>query len=343
MNSVVDINVNSYELLPTPNSIKQELPLSDKLAREVESYRKQFQDILDGKDDRLIVVVGPCSIHDTEAGLEYAKKLKTLSDEISDKIFIVMRVYFTKPRTTTGWKGLINDPHLNDSFAINNGLKIARKFLLDITEIGLPAATEALDPIIPQYIDDLISWNAIGARTAESQTHREMASGLSTPVGFKNGTDGNIHVAVNAIESASSSHHFLGIDPEGRCAVLKTKGNPYAHVVLRGGLEPNYDPVSIQSAIKELEKKGIPARIMVDCSHGNSNKNHKLQANVFKNCLEQRVRGTKEVFGLMLESNLNEGKQDPSSNPLKYGVSITDACIDFEKTRDILLYAHKTL
>ncbi len=343
MNSVVDINVNSYELLPTPNSIKGELPLSKHLESNVETYRSQFQNILDKKDDRLIVVVGPCSIHDTEAGLEYAKKLKVLSDKVSDKILLVMRVYFTKPRTTTGWKGLINDPDLNDSFNIDRGLRIARKFLLDVTEIGLPSATEALDPIIPQYIDDLIAWNAIGARTAESQTHREMASGLSSPVGFKNGTDGNISVAVNAIESAMSSHHFLGIDPDGRCAILKTKGNRYAHVVLRGGLEPNYDPVSISSASKELENKGIPARLMVDCSHGNSYKNHKLQGSVFKNCLEQRVRGTKEIFGLMLESNLNEGKQDPSATPLKYGVSITDACIDFEETEELLNFAYKTL
>lgn len=343
MNSVVDINVNSYELLPTPRSIKEELPLADNLSQRVESYRNQFQDILDGKDHRLIAVVGPCSIHDTEAGLEYARKLKTIADKIADKVFVVMRVYFTKPRTTTGWKGLINDPLLNDSFEINAGLKIARKFLIDITELGLATATEALDSIIPQYIDDLICWNAIGARTTESQTHREMASGLSTPVGFKNGTDGNTQVAINAIQSAYSPHHFLGIDQEGRCAVLRTKGNHYAHIVLRGGQEPNYDPISVKRAVSELTKNKIPGKVMIDCSHGNSNKNHKLQGSVFKNCLEQIVRGETGIFGLMLESNLHEGKQDPSASPLKYGVSITDACIDFEETEELLLHAHKIL
>lgn len=343
MNSSSDVNVNSYELLPTPREVKNKIPLTVAHENLILDFRKQFENILDFKDPRLVVVVGPCSIHDVEAGLEYANALKKVADEVKDEILVVMRVYFTKPRTTTGWKGLINDPHLNDSFSINNGLFIARKFLVDITEIGLPAATEALDAIVPQYMDDLISWNAIGARTTESQTHREMASGLSSPVGFKNGTDGSIQVAINAIEAASKPHHFLGIDTDGRCAVLNTKGNPYTHLVLRGGITPNYDKKSIEAVKLSLEAHKLPKRIMVDCSHGNSLKDFTKQEIVFKDCINQRINGSPEIFGLMLESNINEGKQNPNSTPLKYGVSITDACLNIEKTVELLRFARDSL
>ncbi|MCL4141733.1 UNVERIFIED_CONTAM: hypothetical protein GTU68_066623 [Idotea baltica] len=299
--------------------------------------RIEIEDILSGKDSRLIAVVGPCSIHDVTAAKEYAERLKRLATTVADDILLVMRVYFSKPRTTVGWKGLINDPYLNDSFKIEEGFRIARKLLVDLAELGIPVGTEALDPITPQYLDDLICWYAIGARTAESQTHREMASGLSGPVGIKNGTDGSVDVAINALHTMGSEHAFLGINQEGQCSVIQTRGNKFGHVILRGGKRPNYDSVSVQLAIKELEKDNLSPNIMIDCSHGNSLKNHELQPMVFDACLTQRLAGNTSIIGLMLESNINAGKQK-ISNPsnLEYGVSVTDACIDWKDTEKLI-------
>ncbi|HAY55151.1 MAG TPA: 3-deoxy-7-phosphoheptulonate synthase, partial [Gammaproteobacteria bacterium] len=287
------------------------------------------------KDDRLFAVVGPCSIHDTELALEYGKRLKALADAVSEQIFIIMRVYFEKPRTTVGWKGLINDPHLNGSFEIEDGLRKARKLLIDLSEIGLPLATEALDPISPQYLQDTITWTAIGARTTESQTHREMSSGLSSPVGFKNGTDGSLDVAVNAMKSVVSGHAFLGINPQGQVAITKTKGNQYGHVVLRGGGgKPNYDSVSIALCEQALEKAKLPTNIVVDCSHANSNKDHNVQPLVLDDIAHQIKDGNRSICGVMIESNINEGNQSIPNDlsQLKYGVSVTDACISWEST-----------
>lgn len=337
--AVENINILSQDVLITPRDLKQELPISDAARKTITEGRITIQNILDRKDHRLLVVVGPCSIHDVEAAKDYATRLKKLADEVSDTLFIVMRVYFEKPRTTTGWKGLINDPYLNDSFKISEGLHVGRKLLLDIAEIGLPTATEALDPISPQYMQDLISWSAIGARTTESQTHREMASGLSSAVGFKNGTDGSLTVAINALKSVASPHRFLGINSEGSVAIITTAGNPYAHVVLRGGDgKPNYDSVSVSLAEQELEKAGIAANIMVDCSHANSNKNHELQPLVMENVTNQILEGNKSIIGLMIESNLKPGNQKipEDLSALEYGVSITDACIGWESTEETL-------
>ncbi len=296
--------------------------------------------IIDLKDHRLMIVIGPCSIHDVDAAMDYARRLKALSDKVSDTLAIVMRVYFEKPRTTVGWKGLINDPHLNGSFNIEEGLKIGRKLLLDIAELGLPTATEALDPISPQYLHDLISWSAIGARTTESQTHREMASGLSCAVGFKNGTDGSLTVAMNALQSVSSSHHFLGINSDGQVAVIRTKGNAYGHVVLRGGGgKPNYDSVNIALCEQQLRAGNMPENIMVDCSHENSNKNHKLQPLVLDNITNQIIDGNRSIMSLMIESNIGAGNQKISEDrsKMEYGVSITDKCIDWKTTEEVLL------
>jgi 3-deoxy-7-phosphoheptulonate synthase len=292
------------------------------------------RDILDGKDHRIFVVVGPCSVHDIKAAKEYALKLSALAAEVSDTLYIIMRVYFEKPRTTVGWKGLINDPHLNDTFKIEEGLHIGRQLLIDVTEMGLPTSTEALDPISPQYMQDLITWSAIGARTTESQTHREMASGLSSSVGFKNGTDGGLEVALNAINSAKNPHRFLGMNNDGEVAVVHTTGNQYAHMVLRGGSKgPNYDSVHIKVTEDELEKNGIRPNIMVDCSHANSNKDHNLQPLVMENVANQIVEGNESIIGLMVESNLEAGNQSASNlDELQYGVSITDKCIDWETT-----------
>jgi 3-deoxy-7-phosphoheptulonate synthase len=292
------------------------------------------------------VVVGPCSIHDTDTALDYARRLKVLADEISDAIVVVMRVYFEKPRTTTGWKGLINDPHLDDSFQIEEGLQKARALLLQIAELGLPTATEALDPISVQYLSDLISWYAIGARTTESQTHREMASGLSAPVGFKNGTDGSLDVAINALLSVSSPHSFLGIDPQGRCAITRTQGNRYGHVVLRGGGgKSNYDSVTVALCEQQLAAKNIPANLVVDCSHGNSNKDPALQPLVLHDCVHQILEGNRSIVGAMLESNIGWGNQKltPDLSQLQYGVSITDACIDWPTTEKTLREADAKL
>jgi 3-deoxy-7-phosphoheptulonate synthase len=330
-----DLNIDDYQVVVTPTELKKELPLPESVRGLVANSRQTVKDILDGKDDRLFAVVGPCSIHDTELALEYGKRLKALADEVSEQIFIIMRVYFEKPRTTVGWKGLINDPHLNGSFEIEDGLRKARKLLIDLSKIGLPLATEALDPISPQYLQDTITWTAIGARTTESQTHREMSSGLSSPVGFKNGTDGSLDVAVNAMKSVVSGHAFLGINPQGQVAITKTKGNQYGHVVLRGGGgKPNYDSVSIALCEQALEKAKLPTNIVVDCSHANSNKDHNVQPLVLDDIAHQIKDGNRSICGVMIESNINEGNQSipDDLSQLKYGVSVTDACISWEST-----------
>lgn len=330
-----DLNVASTETLITPEALKNEMPLSDNAAETVANSRQAIYDIMDGKDHRLFVVVGPCSIHDVEAARDYAQRLKKLADEVSDTLLIVMRVYFEKPRTTVGWKGLINDPHLNDTFDIEQGLHIGRRLLLDINELGLPAATEALDPISPQYLQDTIAWSAIGARTTESQTHREMSSGLSMAIGFKNGTDGSLDVAVNAMKSVSHPHSFLGIDQQGKVAIIRTKGNNYGHVVLRGGGgKPNYDSVSVALCEQALEKAGLRKSIMVDCSHANSSKDPAIQPLVLQDITHQILEGNTSIQGLMVESNINWGNQPLPENlaDLKYGVSVTDACIDWPTT-----------
>lgn len=340
MKQIDNLNIEQQKVLITPNKLKEQLPASEAAYETIAEGRKAVRDILDRKDHRLILVIGPCSIHDTEAALDYARRLKTLSEKVADSILVVMRVYFEKPRTTTGWKGLINDPHLNDTFMIEEGLHIGRKLLLDIAEIGLPTATEALDPISPQYLQDLISWSAIGARTTESQTHREMASGLSSAVGFKNGTDGSLEVAINALNSVSASHNFLGINHEGQVSVITTKGNAYGHVVLRGGAgKPNYDSVSVTLCEEELVKAGLVPNIMVDCSHANSNKDHNLQPLVADNVANQIAEGNKSIIGLMIESNIGAGNQKIPTNlkDLTYGVSVTDACIDWPSTETLLL------
>ena len=330
-----DLNIDDYQVVITPTELKKELPLPESVRELVANSRQTVKDILDGKDDRLFAVVGPCSIHDTELALEYGKRLKALADEVSEQVFVIMRVYFEKPRTTVGWKGLINDPHLNGSFEIEDGLRKARKLLIDLSEIGLPLATEALDPISPQYLQDTITWTAIGARTTESQTHREMSSGLSSPVGFKNGTDGSLDVAVNAMKSVVSGHAFLGINPQGQVAITKTKGNQYGHVVLRGGGgKPNYDSVSIALCEQALEKAKLPKNIVVDCSHANSNKDHNVQPLVLDDIAHQIKDGNRSICGVMIESNINEGNQSipDDLSQLKYGVSVTDACISWEST-----------
>ncbi|HVL01935.1 MAG TPA: 3-deoxy-7-phosphoheptulonate synthase [Dongiaceae bacterium] len=333
--SVDDLNILSQQLLITPEQLKKELPLTEKTIATVVQGRQDVRNILDRKDNRLFLVIGPCSIHDIEAAKDYARRLKKLADEVSDTLLLVMRVYFEKPRTTVGWKGLINDPYLNDSFKIQDGLHIARRLLLDLAEMGLPTATEALDPISPQYLQDLISWSAIGARTTESQTHREMSSGLSSTVGFKNGTDGSLTVAVNALQAVSSPHSFLGMNEQGQVSVINTRGNPYAHVVLRGGGgKPNYDSVSVALAEKELLAAKVSQNIMVDCSHANSNKDPGLQPLVMENVTNQILEGNKSIIGLMVESHINWGAQKIPADlsQLKYGVSVTDACIDWATT-----------
>jgi 3-deoxy-7-phosphoheptulonate synthase len=341
-----DLNIEDYQVVITPTELKKELPLPESARDLVGRSRQTVKDILDGKDDRLFAVVGPCSIHDTELALEYGKRLKALADQVGEHIFIIMRVYFEKPRTTVGWKGLINDPHLNDSFDIETGLRKARKLLIELSELGLPLATEALDPISPQYLQDTITWTAIGARTTESQTHREMSSGLSSPVGFKNGTDGSLDVAVNAMKSVVSGHAFLGINPQGQVAITKTKGNQYGHVVLRGGGgKPNYDSVSIALCEQALDKAGLQTNIVVDCSHANSNKDHNVQPLVLDDIAHQIKDGNRSICGVMIESNINEGNQSipDDLSQLIYGVSVTDACISWESTEKSLKKMADTL
>lgn len=338
-----DIHVASLKPLMTPEQIRQRFALTEAAIETVLSSRKAIADILCGKDPRKFVIVGPCSIHDPKSALEYAARLKILAEEVSETMLLVMRAYFEKPRTTVGWKGLINDPSLDNSFAMNEGLSLARHLLVDITSLGLPVATEALDPITPQYLAELISWTAIGARTTESQTHRELASGLSSPVGFKNNTDGNVEVAINAIRSAREPHHFLGIDSAGLTSVVATLGNPYGHLILRGGKSGhNYDAASVRSAKAALREANITENIVIDCSHDNSNKDYRNQPHVFMNCLEQILDGDANIVGFMLESHLFEGQQKLGPN-LAYGVSITDGCISFETTRELMVTAHGRL
>lgn len=332
---IEDLNVVSNNALITPEQLKKDLPLTTTAQTTVSEGRQVVRDILDHKDHRLFLVVGPCSIHDLAAAKDYAQRLKALAEEVQDTLYLIMRVYFEKPRTTVGWKGLINDPYLDDSFKIEDGLRIGRKLLLDLAEMGIPTATEALDPITPQYLQDLISWSAIGARTTESQTHREMASGLSSAVGFKNGTDGGLTVAINALQSVSNPHRFLGINQQGGVSIVTTKGNTYGHVVLRGGNgRPNYDSVSVSICEQELAKAKIPSNLMIDCSHANSNKDPALQPLVMENVTNQIVEGNQSIISLMIESNLGWGSQPipKDLSQLTYGVSVTDACIDWEAT-----------
>src|SRR5690554_6354043 len=330
-----DLNIASNVTLITPEQLKKKIPLSDKAQQTVSHGRQVVRDILDGKDHRLFIVIGPCSIHDLKAAHEYADRLKALADEVSDTLFLIMRVYFEKPRTTVGWKGLINDPHLNDTFDIEQGLHIGRRLLLDINELGLPTATEALDPISPQYLQDTIAWSAIGARTTESQTHREMSSGLSIAIDFKNGTDGSLDVAVNAMKSVSHPHSFLGIDQQGKGAIICTKDNVYDHVVLLGGGgKLNYDSVNVALSEEALDKADLRKSIMVDCSHANSSKDPAIQPLVMQDVTHQILEGNQSIQSLMVESHINWGNQSIPENlaDLKYGVSVTDACIDWETT-----------
>jgi 3-deoxy-7-phosphoheptulonate synthase len=339
-------NVTSFALMPTPDELHARLPLSDHAHRTVTAGRDAMRAILDRQDKRLFVVVGPCSIHDPVAGLDYARRLKQLQEEVADTMLLVMRVYFEKPRTTTGWKGYINDPHMDDSFRVDVGMESARRFLLDVCELGLPTATEALDPISPQYLGDLIAWTAIGARTTESQTHREMASGLSTPVGFKNGTDGDVDIAINAVLSSANPHAFLGISEQGTVSIVRTKGNAYGHVVLRGGGgRPNYDSVSVAIAEQALKKAKLPPNLVVDCSHANSYKKPELQPLVMSDVVQQIKHGNQSLVGVMIESNIDGGNQPIPANlaELKYGCSVTDGCIGWEETVDMLRSAHQEL
>lgn len=334
-----NLNIAAFDRMPSPDEITATLPLSDRAAQVVTEGRRTLQDILDRKDPRIFVVVGPCSIHDPVAGIDYARRLKALADEVADTLVLVMRVYFEKPRTSTGWKGYINDPYMDDSFRIDEGMQKARQFLRDVNEVGLPTGTEALDPIAPQYYGDLIAWTAIGARTSESQTHREMASGLSTPVGFKNGTDGSLDAAVNGILSASHPHSFLGINGQGQSSIIRTRGNGYGHVVLRGGGgRPNYDTVSVSLAEKALQKAKLPANIVIDCSHANSWKNPEYQPLVMRDVAHQIREGNQSIVGLMIESHIEAGNQPIPADlsQLRYGCSVTDACVDWSTTEAMI-------
>ncbi|GHT91036.1 phospho-2-dehydro-3-deoxyheptonate aldolase [Betaproteobacteria bacterium] len=334
-----NLNVAAFDPMPSPSELHQLIPMTDMARQTVSSARRALNAILDREDPRLFVVVGPCSIHDPIAGLEYAYRLKKLAAELSDTLFIIMRVYFEKPRTTVGWKGYINDPYMDDSFQVDKGMEKARDFLLRVNDLGLPTGTEALDPNSPQYLGDLIAWNAIGARTTESQTHREMSSGLSTPVGFKNGTSGDLSVAINAILSASRPHSFLGLDSDGHVAIVRTTGNLYGHVVLRGGDgNPNYDTVSIALAEEALQKANLPANLVVDCSHANSHKKPEMQPRVLADVVSQIRSGNTSIVGVMIESNLEAGNQSIPADlgALKYGCSVTDACVDWASTEKML-------
>ena len=333
-----DARVSGYRPLLPPAILMEELPLTEHASHTVTNGRRQAERILKGEDTRLLVVVGPCSIHDTKAALEYADRLQSVADRLRDDLLVIMRVYFEKPRTTIGWKGLINDPHLDGSFDINNGLRMARGLLLDLAHRGLPAGTEFLDVITPQFIADLISWGAIGARTTESQIHRELASGLSMPVGFKNGTDGSVQIAIDAIGAARHPHHFLSVTKQGISAIVNTTGNDTCHVILRGAnTGPNYDEAALKATTEALSKAGLPPRVMIDCSHGNSRKDHERQVLVAENIACQLEAGSPAIFGVMIESHLKAGKQSHhSGTPLVYGQSITDACLGWEATVPLL-------
>ena len=345
MKKITDINITSKTQLPTPVELCNKIQRSSNVEQFVVETRNAINKIIFGDDPRLLVVVGPCSIHDLESGREYAERLAKLSQELSDRLLIVMRVYFEKPRTTVGWKGLIMDPKLDGTSDIPLGLEIARSFLTEVLELGLPTATELLDPITPQYIADLICWSAVGARTTESQTHRQMASGLSMPLGFKNATNGDLKVAINAIQAASQPQTFLGIDNAGQANAITTKGNPNCHIVLRGGSNgPNYSAADVADAQEKIAKDNLEPAIMIDCSHANSNKDHELQASVFHDVVDQSITN-KKIIGTMLESNINSGKQafPQEKENLQYGVSITDACIDWETTEQLLRDAYNKL
>ena len=341
-----DVNVVSNNALIRPSELEASIPLSPAAESTVLEGRRELEAVLNHEDDRFVVMVGPCSIHDHSAALDYAKRLQPLAEQVSDRIMVVMRVYFEKPRTTVGWKGLIYDPNLNDTYAIEDGLHRARRLLMELSEAGLYSATEFLDPIVPQYVSDLVTWAAIGARTTESQTHRQMASGLSMPVGFKNGTDGDPQTAVDALVAARTPQAFLGIDHDGQASIVETKGNRNCHLVMRGGRSgTNFDARSIAIASDALRKAEAPSNIVVDCSHGNSNKDHTRQHIAFEDVLAQRVGGNANLVGVMLESNINAGAQKLGSDPstLEYGVSITDSCIGWDETVNLLEWAYDEL
>jgi len=340
---LANLRVREIKPLLSPAKMKREIPVQGKAEQTVRQSRTEVEAVLEGQDERPLVILGPCSIHDRKAALEYAGRIAKMREELGDKLLLVMRVYFEKPRTTVGWKGLINDPHLDGTLDLEAGLKAGRKLLAEINEMGVPAGTEFLDPIVPQYLSDLVTWAAIGARTTESQTHREMASGLSMPVGFKNGTDGSLQVAVDAMLSARTGHAFVGIDAEGATSVIRTTGNSSTHLVLRGGRDrTNFDPASLQTAKESLKKHGLPQRLMVDCSHANSGKEATKQETAWKSVIEQKRSGSLGILGLMLESHLHEGRQDmppEGAKGLKYGISLTDACMGWEQTESLLRWA----
>ena len=332
-----DVRIQEIKELIPPAHVLREFPATHKAAEVTFAARQAIHRILFGADDRLLVIIGPCSIHDTDAALEYARKLHEQAERLKDDLLIVMRVYFEKPRTTVGWKGLINDPGLDNSFRINDGVRLARKLLWEINELGLPAGTEFLDMITPQYIADLIAWGAIGARTTESQVHRELASGLSSPVGFKNGTDGNVRIAIDAIKAAQAPHHFLSVTKAGHSAIVSTRGNEDCHVILRGGKTTNYDAQSVEAACSEQAAAGVPPKVMIDCSHANSRKQHRLQLEVTADVVNQLGQGEDRIIGVMIESHLKEGRQDlVPGKDLEYGQSVTDACIGWEDSLDVL-------
>ena len=335
---VENLHITGYDALPSPGQIKEEYKLEGKALETVKKGQREVKDILERKDSRIIAIVGPCSIHNPIEAVEYAKLLKPLADELANELLIVMRVYFEKPRTSIGWDGLIYDPHLDGSHRIDQGIRIGRKLMVDISKIGLPIGIEALDLISPQYLQDLVSWTAVGARTTESPTHRKLASGISSAVGFKNNIDGEISVAINAIRSASANHSFISVTDEGSVAVFRTEGNPHCHVILRGGREPNYDTVSVTACEEELRKAGIVENIMIDCSHGNSRKNHTRQLDVLKDISKQLAADNTSIIGIMLESNIEEGNQPIPNNldEIRPGVSVTDACISWESTEAAL-------
>ncbi len=340
-----DLNVRSLTPLVPPRVIKSDLPMSEAANQTVVAGREAVKAVLAGSDDRMLCVVGPCSIHHEPAALEYAQRLKTLADQVANRMLLVMRVYFEKPRTTVGWKGLLNDPHLDDTFDIEGGLRLGRRLLMEINELGLPCATEVLDPVTPQYLDELITLASIGARTTESPIHRQMSSGLSMPVGYKNGTDGSLEAPINAMLAACRPHAFVGIDPNGQVALVQTRGNSWGHLILRGGRSgPNYSAEHLSDAASQLEQAGLSPRLMVDCSHANSSKDFRRQPEVFRAVVDQRLAGNANVIGLMLESNIHEGNQklvDPDN--LDYGISITDACLGWDDTERLILESHQRL
>ena len=341
-----DLRIVGIDALTPPITLKDEFPASERSSKTVVEARRTIASIISGRDPRLLAIVGPCSIHDHGLAMDYARQLKKLHDELRDRLYIVMRVYFEKPRTRLGWRGLILDPHLDGSYDIQTGLRMARQILSEITDMGLPAGSEMLDPIVPQYTDDLVSWASIGARTTESQTHREMASGLSMPVGFKNGTDGSVENAINALASSRNPHSFIGIDPRGQSCVLTTAGNEHGHVILRGGRGgPNYHDESVEDACNKLIEAGYPPAVMVDCSHANSMKDPLRQAKVLRSVVRQRREGQASIVGFMMESNIGFGRQDIPEDPadLAYGVSVTDPCLDWDHTENALRWAHEQL